>query len=498
MRTMTFYYSCVFRCAASKVIGSGHVMRCLSLADMLKKNGWDCRFAVSRETLKTLPQLEQSEYQIVPPDYDETTTLLVVDHYGLDKEFEEKCRSWAKTIFVIDDLANRPHDCDILLDQTYGRNPSDYRPLVPEHCDILAGAEYALLRPEFSEIRDRTLKSRKARSGHIERILVSMGGTNIHDITSTVLTALSNWQDQKLIIDIVLGSGANALDNVSMLVKDINDKNIHKATLHIDAPHMADLMAQADLAIGSGGTTSWERCCLGLPTIMIEIADNQSLIANELNKAGAVINLGWHAELTNDKIGRVLSTLASDPDKIINMIDVSSKICNGRGRDKVYKRIKAQTEKLDNAAPAQKNDEYEITLRPFCSDDIEFLYKWQCIPDVRKHARNPKAPTWEEHKNWCEAILKNEEEHCYLIEQKKQPAGFARLNKCEDCSYEISILLDPAYQGQGIASKAINIMIKLFEGCTFKAYIYPENKKSISLFKNAGFKESDHNWYFYK
>ena len=145
-----------FRCDASPEIGSGHVFRCLTIANALKDHGWSCVFATQTDSASVVPALESYE-TIKPEDLKEEADLLVVDHYGLDKDFEKSCRSLVKRILVIDDLADRDHDCDVLLDQTFGREEKDYQGLVSAECKILAGASYALLRPQFSKNRMQSL-----------------------------------------------------------------------------------------------------------------------------------------------------------------------------------------------------------------------------------------------------------------------------------------------------------------------------------------------------
>ncbi|HRQ61258.1 MAG TPA: UDP-2,4-diacetamido-2,4,6-trideoxy-beta-L-altropyranose hydrolase, partial [Alphaproteobacteria bacterium] len=247
--------------------------------------------------------------------------LVVVDHYGLDAAYERPARTWAKRIVVIDDLADRHHDCDVLIDSTFGRNSSDYKSLVPVHCKILCGANYAMLRPQFAALRAQSL-ARRATLSSPPRVLISLGSTNVGNVTGKVLAALESYT-APLSLDVVMGSGAAHLDDIKT------------GTLHIDTPNMAALMASADIAIGAGGTTSWERCCLGLPTILIELADNQSLIASSLHDAGAVLNIGLLNDLTAQKIHAALDDILNNAAKREAMIKTASAICDGRGTERI-------------------------------------------------------------------------------------------------------------------------------------------------------------------
>jgi UDP-2,4-diacetamido-2,4,6-trideoxy-beta-L-altropyranose hydrolase len=322
-----------FRCDASLAIGSGHVMRCLTLAEGLKQNGWTCMFLSSRETQETIPVLAQSGFRILDPfQGPDTADILIVDHYDLDVRYEAQTRVWANCILVIDDLADRKHDCDILLDQTYGRKAKDYHAFVPTGCEILTGAEYALLRPQFTAMRKQALDRR---NGQINRVLVSMGSTNIHNVTTMVLRGLHAFEGKKLDIDVVLGSTAPRIEDVKDIIQEIENKGLHTIRFLTDVADMASLMTQIDLALGAGGTTSWERCSLGLPSLIVEIADNQHLIANRLHQAGAVYNLGWIDNINGAVIAAALTELCDDRNRVLSMSNKAAQICDGQGVQRV-------------------------------------------------------------------------------------------------------------------------------------------------------------------
>lgn len=202
-------------------MGGGHVMRCLALSKALEDLGCSVRFVVTAETIGMMPMLllaHQVSVMSSPTDalqlvaaVPEGCDLLVVDHYSWDASLEKQCRPWAKKIMVIDDLADRRHDCDILLDQTYGRSPSDYGDLVPADCDTLIGPHYALLRSEFAEARPRALRRRELAS--FQRILVSIGLTDPMNVTSDILDGIVE-SGLQLKTDIVLGSSAPCLADI--------------------------------------------------------------------------------------------------------------------------------------------------------------------------------------------------------------------------------------------------------------------------------------------
>ena len=215
---------------------------------------------------------------------------LVVDHYALDGRWERMQRNRAPRILAIDDLADRVHDCDILLDQNLVLEiDSRYRGRLPAACKPLLGPHYALLRPEFAEQR----KSLAGRSGEIRRILVSYGGSDPGNETARALSAIKGLSTDRLAVDAVVGMSNPHGDSIAKLCQEMPH-----ATLHRGAENMAELMKRADLAIGAGGVMSWERCCLALPTIAVDIADNQTGALTALAAAGAVAYLGSAPSVT--------------------------------------------------------------------------------------------------------------------------------------------------------------------------------------------------------
>lgn len=311
-------------------------MRCLTLADELTTHGWQCVFWTGPETAAAAPALVQAGYRIVQ-EWNEPATLLVVDHYGLDAVFETRCRAWAKKILVIDDLADRKHDCDILVDQTFGRSGGDYHTLVPAGCQILTGADYALLRTQFAEARPESLRGRA--EGKLTRVIVSMGATNLHNITATVLEGLGGFRGASLMIDVVTGKNASHMDELRAEIQRLDNETQHEVSLHMGVTDMAALMARADLAIGAGGTTSWERCCLGVPSIVIELADNQKTIAANLAKAGAVLNLGNYENVSPAAIAEAVGCFSTASEKLVEMSVNAARICDGQGVQRLVEAV---------------------------------------------------------------------------------------------------------------------------------------------------------------
>ena len=314
----------VFRVDASIQMGAGHVMRCLTLADALKNQGAECFFICREHSGNLIKLIAQRGHHVDSLPYSEKSPQtkqnqkvddpahsswlgstqkedadlcisiinslqpdwLIVDHYALDIRWEQELRPYCKQLMVIDDLADRYHDCDILLDQTYGRVSTDYKLLVPKPCQMFCGAEYALLRPEFTEWRDYSIKRRM--NGQLEKLLINLGGVDKDNITTQILKNLSRCPlPSTCTITVVMGATAPWVKEVQQQAK----KMPYTTQVMVGVDNMAELMANSDLAIGAAGSTSWERCYLGLPTVMICMAENQYLIATDLHRLGAAISI---------------------------------------------------------------------------------------------------------------------------------------------------------------------------------------------------------------
>lgn len=311
------------RADASIQIGTGHVMRCLTLADELTRQGHECWF-ICREhpghlgdlivskghNLTLLPAStdtpppqnrsaseDYASWLCVPWQEDANQTLdaistlnpdwLVVDHYALDAQWERTLSSAVDKIMVIDDLANRPHECALLLDQNLGRVASDYDGLLPAECKRMIGPRYAMLRPEFAALREQSLSRRK--NPELKRILISLGGVDRTNVTGQVLTALAHSSlPASTELDIIMGASAPYLDEVSQQAAQLP----FKATVSVNVQDMAERMCFADLSIGAAGGTSWERGCLGLPAVLVVLAENQVPGAKALEAAGAARMIG--------------------------------------------------------------------------------------------------------------------------------------------------------------------------------------------------------------
>ena len=321
----------LIRADATVEIGSGHIMRCLTLADMLRKEGAAIYF-VCREMKGHLCDLIESKgypcwrlvnvKQMFDQKQDAMETihlielnglkvdLIIADHYQIDEQWEQVLRKVAPKIMVIDDLANRRHDCDLLLDQNYfNKFETRYDGLVHANCRKLLGLKYLLLRPEFYEgnlIEENNYES-------INDILVFYGGSDPTNETFKVLDALDLVDVNSSTIHVVVGSSNS---NSELIESRCRDRNYH---FYVQINYLAELMRKADLALGAGGVTMWERCFLGLPSIVTVVADNQRESTEAAAEAGAVWNLGWYECVEKENIVDIINRAKVDPDGLKEM-----------------------------------------------------------------------------------------------------------------------------------------------------------------------------------
>lgn len=303
-----------FRVDASTQIGIGHVMRCLTLANALRERGSEISFVTQRLPGDMNQHIKNNGYKVVSIDRIadlKQLDWLIIDHYGLDESWECKMRAWAKHIFVIDDLANRRHDCDILLDQNYYLEIySRYEKLVKSNCKLLLGPQFVLLRPEFYAARNKA----RIRDGNVRRILIFFGGSDPTGETIKTLRALEKLRDFEFEIDVVVGSS----NCQRQLVEKYCRQNPY-CTFHCQISYMSDLIAVADLAIGAGGSNTWERCYLGLPALVFIVAENQSEITEAVHEYGAIYNAGWGCEATVENIALQVEQLLQRPERLVAM-----------------------------------------------------------------------------------------------------------------------------------------------------------------------------------
>jgi UDP-2,4-diacetamido-2,4,6-trideoxy-beta-L-altropyranose hydrolase len=479
----------LFRADASTQIGGGHIRRCLVLADALRAVGWDCTFATASGSTSIVPQLLQSKHEYVEVDTDDSDTLisqvgrhgydlLVVDHYGLDAAFERSCCKWAKRVLVIDDLANRPHDCDVLLDPTLGRAAGDYALLLARETVLLLGPNYALLEPRFFIQRLAMELQRPS----VQELFVSFGMVDTFDLSGWAIEA-AQAAGLRVSINIAVGS---ASPNVGAL-RAAAARAARKIHIEIDSDNIAPMMATADVAVGAGGGTSWERCCLGLPSLIITVADNQHEGAIALDRAGAARHLGPVKSVSVNRMAAEIARLADDHSGRVAMQASAFAVTDGLGAARVVSTLDDRINAKDGGA---------VTLRPVAVEDCEIMFAWQSAPGARRYSRNPQGPAHDEHQKWFHSKLADPRCVLNIVQHAGRPVGVLRYDwRKSERRFEVSILIASEHQGRGIGLAALKSGRRLLRKFDIIAEVDPANTASAVLFGRAGFFNIDDRHY---
>jgi UDP-2,4-diacetamido-2,4,6-trideoxy-beta-L-altropyranose hydrolase len=479
-------------------------MRCLTLAEALRERGARTRFVCRAHPggLIELPQQRGMSVSALPepkgahPDTDseryaywlgvtqkedaqqtiqalqgEHPDWLIVDHYGLDSAWERTLRGHAGKLLVIDDLANRQHDCDLLLDQNYSIGASArYRKLVPEGAALALGPRYALLRREYLQHR----KALRAREGTVRRVLIFFGGSDPHNMTGMALDALSGAEFEGLEVDVVFGP-----NNAHHAFLDRAIAARPRTRSYGQRPHLADLMAQADLAIGAGGTTTWERLCLGLPSLAISIAENQEPTCEALSGAGLLRYLGRHDQVQTSAIARELRECIRKPEALLDLSGRGKLAVDGLGTMRLVEYLDSTPVKL-------------LRLRPAVPDDMLLYFGWANDPEVRRQAIDTDEIALEKHREWFAARLATTRSHLFVMCAGDLPVGQIRFDR-DGIDAWIDYSIDPLFRGRGWGTQAVVLGVQQLLNCgpiTFRADVREANLASISVFERLGFDES--------
>lgn len=501
----------LIRTDASSVIGTGHVMRCLALAEVLRAGGDEVAFICRALRGNLIERIRDRRFEVhvllptstpssgyapwLPAhshwlgaswedDADAVRRIvekiqvggvdgLIVDHYGLDAAWECRVRSLTGWLAVIDDLADRPHECDILLDQNLHAAPEyRYRGLVPQECRLLLGPSYALLREEFAKARLRFGRN----TDSIRRILVYFGGNDSAGNTLKALEALGMAGYGELPVDVVIHADHTGRSGI-----ESHCGSLKAATLHTHVEIMSDLMIKADLAIGAGGTTSWERCCLGLPCLAVCVAENQAEVLDSLQGAGALVRIGRSGEVTVGSMAESLRNLAARPDTLRRMSVAAMSLVDGEGAPRVVAAIRETGPRKPSAA---HRGGYLRSSRP---GDAALYFEWTNDPGTRRNSFNPSMVEWSEHREWFRSKLADPAVRMYVLEVDGCPVGEIRFNLAGPRA-EISFSVAAPFRGRGFGTSLLKMgsaalqaeageievcigLVKMMNGASAKAFL---------------------------
>jgi UDP-2,4-diacetamido-2,4,6-trideoxy-beta-L-altropyranose hydrolase len=453
-------------------------MRCLSFAETLAWAGWSSTFAVNPEAVATVPELSRGHVAVRVVDDEEAAgseaahDIAVVDSYRLDSESERTFAKDGATLIVFDDLVNRPHAADILVDPTPRRVNDDYAHLVPDGCRVFTGPQHAMVRQAWRTLRRETC-ARHAQDHPVRRVLISMGATDPVNVSSRVIAALAAC-GLDIETDVVLGHGAPHRQAVEAALTP-------GMTLHTDPQDFPERVAAADFVIGAPGSSSFERAVLGMPSILIPFADNQRDIGKALGADGAAEVLP--VEILSDPaaLGAKILALAADGERRAAMSCSAAALTDGRGPLRLLAAL---------AGKAMARDGLRLRLRLAEPPDRDWLLELQRQPATRKFARNTAVPTPEQHATWYDGMLHDLQRLLLIVETGSARAvGFVRLDKVSDrpAAFEVSIAIDERAHGKGYGSAALTLARRIAPACDLLATVLPANAGSRALFAAAGY-----------
>lgn len=469
----------LFRVDASEAIGTGHLVRCLALADELARRGVEPSFASRRGAGDLLDEIDAHGYPAIRLDgtaSKESAAIrmnavvdgrrrpygaIVVDHYRLGTEWLHAARRLATRRLAIDDLANRRLPCDIVVNPTLGAEPENYANLVAPATRLLLGVRYALVRPIF-----RTMRAPGRRpAGSVRNVLVSMGGSDAADTTTAVIVAVRSALPEAR-IEVVVGPLHTGKPVLGPGI------HVHRA---IEAVAMAKLMVNADIAVGAGGTTAWERCILGVPTVILRLAPNQDTIASRLDVAGAAVDAGPAEQLDGAVLSGLIRQLSDDRSRRDLMSDRARNLVDGRGVERVAHHLEG------------------VRVRRATMADANLLWRWANNPDTRSASFNQEPIPYLDHVLWLRDRLTDRTCLQLIGWNGAGQLGQVRFD-IRDGDAEVSIAVAPEHRGT-VGGLLLESAVRRFRSGSPSANVIArvkiDNGPSRSLFEHAGFQLVD-------
>jgi UDP-2,4-diacetamido-2,4,6-trideoxy-beta-L-altropyranose hydrolase len=494
-----------FRADASVQMGIGHVMRCLTLADSVAAQGGSCLFlcrpfeghmidAIRQRghRAEALPLTGDTAYGLhpSPPPHadwlggdwrsdaaatrtavtDFVANWLVVDHYALDRDWQATALPGGSRLAVIDDLADRPHLADLLLDQNYGRKASDYDGLETDTCQRLIGPRFALLRPRFAELREQALERRA--TAQPRHLLITLGGTDPKNATGAVLRALADLDlPEGMRITVVMGANAPWLADVKTAAKALPCPT----EVLVNVADMAGLMLHADFCIGAAGSTTWERCCLGLPMALLVLAENQRPSAEALSRDGVCMVLPSPSEPAFHSAMVDLVTQMATGKTSLALAKTAAAICDGAGTTRLLRAL--------SRTP--------ISLRPASPDDCAFVLHCRNDGEAWRYYKTPKPTEARQHNAWFSKALNRDDLWLGIAEKGATPVGFVRLDFLAQGRAEVGIALAEKFRGEGLGEILLRAAIaeaRTKDITQLDAVVHVDNTASMALFRACGFR----------
>ncbi len=468
----------LIRADASPSIGTGHVMRCLALAHAIKASGGSVCFVASempdflREKIihdgYAYQSLKKSAYG--PDDAQETLAYakayealwIALDGYAFDDMYRKALQGKGIPLLALHDFPAEYGVADVILNQNIGAERS--AGAQPLSAQLLAGPRFALLREEFSKH-----KAKKASGSNADNILVTLGGADPSNVTRKIIEALAEMHLRH--VTVVIGGAHPEKAVLEKAAKSAGFTCVSNAT------NMPQLMEEADIALAAGGTTTYELACMGVPMILLVLAENQRDVAQQWERSGGAVNLGWHADITPEAIRQAVQSLRADPDKRSIMSKQCQSFVDGYGALRV----------------CQKLSEDPLWLRDAMTDDCMQIFGWANDPEARSASFSSASIIEDDHRKWFTKKLTSPNDRLSIaMDTDDLPVGLVRF-ALEGNRATISINLDKACRGKGYGTALIkqgcNRLFRTSDAKEVDAFIKPDNLASIKAFQKAGFQE---------
>jgi UDP-2,4-diacetamido-2,4,6-trideoxy-beta-L-altropyranose hydrolase len=475
----------LIRADASVHIGTGHVMRCLALAQAWMQQGGQASVLMTETTsavesrltsesiqvlhLKSIAGSKEDAWETIQAAQRVGATWVVVDGYQFSTEYQRILKENSLQLLVLDDYGHAEHYwADIVLNQNISADISLYSNREP-YTQLLLGPRFALLRQEFWDWQGWQRQIPEI----ARKILVTLGGADPDNVTLKVIQALQQVQIDDLQVVVVVGA---TNPHLKALQEAVNS-SLHSMRLEHNVTNMPELMAWADIAIAGGGSTCWELAFMGLPSLTLILAENQRAITEKLNQAGIVQILGWSMRQTADTISQQIIKILLSEEIRTRMTQLGQALVDGQGCDRVLMILKGKVLRLRKANP----------------EDCELLWKWANDLEVRAYSFSTELIPWDTHRSWFSKQLKDSSHHLFIgINAEDKPIGQVRFDTWDNEHAEISISLDCYHRGLGYGTLLTNLgveeLLRQTPVKTIHAWIKTYNLASCKVFEKTQFK----------
>ncbi|MDB0018682.1 UDP-2,4-diacetamido-2,4,6-trideoxy-beta-L-altropyranose hydrolase [bacterium] len=471
----------VIRADASAAIGSGHVMRCLSLSAAIQRRGGETEFVTQLKggnlatTLrKSSSRLHELAARTRTERADALDTLhmageadaYIVDHYALSDTWETIVGKSGSRVIAIDDLADRKHTASLIVDSTYPGDSHRYEGLT--NGQLLLGTRFAMLSRVYDKLRRSPISTKL---GKVPRVLVYFGASDLPGATLTALEALEDSEFRDIKVDVVVGPNNAYGEAIRQMARSNSYWRIHRSQ-----PSFANLLLHADYAVTAGGVTQLERACLGVPGVTITVADNQVPSTTALASAGVTNYVGHFGDVTPTMIRDALATLTSSAARSREMSTAGMTIVDGLGADRV-------------AEILLPTPLHGLTMRSANSQDVGLYYTWANEPEVRAQSLTSDSIDWNSHVSWFTNTLEDPSSYLYVLEASGLPVAQARFEQRKD-SLLLAYSVDDIFRGRGLGGEVVRRAIASLPDETprkIAATVKASNHGSLITLTRAGF-----------